>query len=128
IQGAVLVDTAPAGLRLKGRTPVSLAMGHDGDLRACVIRKSVRRDPARDGRLNFLPREVRAQRAVALGEPAADVAGEADPAGHDLLDDDRQRPGTPEWVRHLHKWGIVQHGAGPHQAGPAPLVPHTPPW
>src|SRR5207244_2963396 len=95
IQGTVLVDAAPAGLRLKRRALVSLALGHHRDLRARVIRKSVRRDPARDSRLNFLPREVGTQRAVALRKPAADVAGEANPAGHDLLDD-----------TNIHRWSL----------------------
>src|SRR2546425_1827285 len=42
---------------------------------------------------------------------------------HDALPIYRQRPGTREWFRGLHREIIVHHGAGPHQQSLRPLFP-----
>ena len=90
VQRSAVIDPALARGWIEGRTDKSFAMRHQADLCAGMVREGVRRDPCGNRRLDLLPSEVRTQDALGLRKTAADIAGSADRAGHDLFDDYRK--------------------------------------
>ena len=86
VQRPAVIDPALARRRIERGTDESFAMRHQADFRAGMVRESVGRDPCGNGRLDLLPSEVWTQDALRLRKTAADIAGAADCARHDLFD------------------------------------------